>query len=258
MTIRDTFNSLAARRETALIPYVTAGFPTLDESLENLQTIAGAGADLMEIGIPFSDPVADGPTIQHAAHTALEQGVRLTDILSALESVRLSLPLIAMSYLNPLLAYGPNLIADLGKAGISGLIVPDLPVEEADGWLDACRSGGIDLIFLAAPTSTPQRLRAIAEKSDAFIYYVSVTGTTGARSTLPPGLIDALASLKKITDKPVAAGFGISTPDQVRALHGRADGVVVGSRVIEAIRRGEDLEKLIRDLKNATKEQHSC
>ncbi len=261
--ITDVFERLRERRELALIPYVTAGFPTLDASMEAVALIANRGADIIEIGIPFSDPVADGPTIQHASHVALQQGVRLAGVLDRLRGLRVRQPLVLMSYLNPLLAYSPacacshadrprRLFADMQEAGARGLIIPDLPPEEADPWLEAARAEGVSLIFLVAPTSSTDRIRRIAEISDAFLYYVSVTGTTGARPNLPPDLKDALKRVRSITDQPLVVGFGISQPEHIRSLREDADGVVVGSRIVDALRTGGDLAELITGLKEAT------
>jgi tryptophan synthase alpha chain len=254
MTLRETFENLRGRGELAFMPYQTAGFPTLDESLRNLQLLVDHGADLLEIGIPFSDPMADGPTIQHSSQVALENGVDLKSILAALRKLELPCPLVMMSYLNPLLAYGrERLLADMQAAGISGLIVPDLAFEEAHEWRSAARAHDISLVFLLAPTSTDERIRRTAELTDSFIYAVSLTGTTGARQTLSAGLPEFLKRIKAATDKPIVVGFGISVPEHVRALHGRADGIVVASRIIDAIRRGEEWTGLVESLKAATR-----
>ena len=182
MTLRETFETLRGRDELAFMPYQTAGFPTLEKSVENLRVLGEHGADLLELGIPFSDPIADGPTIQYSSHVALENGTRLKDVLAALREFELPCPLVMMSYLNPLMAYGEErLFADMRAARINGLIVPDLALEEADEWLAAAREHGISIVFLLAPTSTDERIRRTAELTDDFIYAVSLTGTTGAR-----------------------------------------------------------------------------
>ncbi len=254
MKIDETFARLRQRRETALIPYVTGGYPTLDDSMEHLGVMASHGADLLEVGIPFSDPIADGPTIQHASETALAEGVTLDGILTALGQVRIEQPIVLMSYLNPLLAYGRNrLFTAMQKARISGVIVPDLPVEEADDWRLAAQAADVSLIGLAAPTSRDERIRAIVRQCSGFLYCVSLTGTTGMRADLAPELDGWLARIKRYTDLPLGVGFGISKPEHIRALHGEADGVIVGSRIIDAIRRGEDLAGLIETLKEATR-----
>lgn len=238
----------------ALIPYVTAGFPSLSKSMEHLSVLAGHGADILEVGYPFSDPIADGSTIQFASETALRNGVTLSDTLAALRDLRVKQPIVLMSYLNPLLAHGADrLFETLPESGVSGLVVPDLPIEEADDWLSRARSAGVNLICLVAPTSPDERIRAIVRQCSGFLYCVSLTGTTGVRASLPPSIGDLLARVRRLTEMPVAVGFGISTPEHIRALRGMADGVVVGSRIIEAIRRGEDLPGLVNTLKEATR-----
>jgi len=252
MRINKTFDLLREKKEMALIAYLTAGFPTLEKSIENLQLVSESGADLIEIGIPFSDPIADGPTIQYASHSALKNGVTLKSILDKLKKIKLPIPLILMSYLNPLLAYGnTRLFKDLEEAWVRGIIIPDLPLEEASEWISPPE---ISIIFLVAPTSTEDRIKLVAEKTNGFIYCVSVAGTTGARERLSPDLIPFVKKIKRITDKPVAVGFGISTPQHISSLRGQADGVIVGSRLIEAVKRGENLAPLIEKLKAATKE----
>jgi tryptophan synthase alpha chain len=254
LNLRETFETLRARRELAFMPYQTAGYPTLADSLRNLQRLAECGADLLELGIPFSDPIADGPTIQYSSQVALENGVRLRGVLAALRDVRLPCPLVLMSYLNPLMAYDrAALFEDMRAAGARGLIVPDLAIEEAPEWIAPAREHGIDMIFLLAPTSTDERIKQVAELSDGFIYAVSVTGTTGARRALSAKLPAFLKRVRAVTDKPIVVGFGIGEPEHVRALHGLADGVVVASRLIEAIRQGEDWAALATILKAATR-----
>jgi tryptophan synthase alpha chain len=253
-SISARFEQLKSRRETALIVYLTAGFPNLAASIESLCVIADNGADLIEVGIPFSDPVADGPTIQHASQQALQAGTRLRDVIAALKQSPLSVPISLMSYLNPLMSYGREaLLDDLTECGVGGLIVPDLPLEEADRWLIPARERDIALTLLVTPTSSDDRVRRIADSSDGFLYYVSVTGITGARETLPPDLFASLARVRKLSRLPVAVGFGISNAEQIRSLHQHADGVVIGSRVVQAIQREEDLGALIREWKVATR-----
>ena len=254
MNIRETFLHLRQKGEMALIPYLTAGYPTLVDSMAHVRLMAEHGADIIEIGVPFSDPIADGPTIQYSSQVALRQGVTVHDILSALHRIDVPLPIVLMSYLNPLLAYGrERLLGDMREAGVCGLIVPDLPLEEAQEWVEGSKANGISLVGMVAPTSTDERIEAIARHCDAFIYCVSVTGITGVRRDLHPGLEQLLTKVKSITDTPVAVGFGISNPEQIRALRGKADGVVVGSRLIEAVRNGESLADLIENLKDATR-----
>ncbi len=254
MTVGQVFEKLRERGEMALVPYLTGGFPTLAEFEQRLVEVSAAGADLIEVGIPFCDPIADGPTIQLSSQVALKAGARLEVLLERLARVRVPQPLVAMSYLNPLLAFGrERLLQGLRAAGVAGLIIPDLPVDEADEWAAAARAGGVSLVLMAAPTSPDERLARIGAASAGFIYAVSVAGTTGARSELPAALPAFLRRLRAATEKPVAVGFGISRPEQVRSLRGLADGVVVGSRLVDAIREGEDVGALVRALKSATR-----
>jgi tryptophan synthase alpha chain len=222
--------------------------------MEIIQILEDSGADMVEIGVPFSDPVADGPVIQKASHEALNNGVKLKKILDAVSKLHMDIPLLAMSYLNPLLAYGRDtLLSDMIETGVSGLIVPDLPVDASDGWVDLSQDAGIDLIFLAAPTSPDDRIRRIVKTSRGFIYCVSVTGTTGIREGLAPNISEFLGRIKSASNIPVAVGFGVSGPEHVRSLRDHADGVIVGSRIIRAVMENENLERLINDLKDATR-----
>lgn len=256
MTISQVFAELRPRGEMALIPYLTAGFPSREGFLEALRTVSAAGADIIEIGIPFSDPIADGPTIQHSSQVALRSGASLSWVLEAVAPLKLPQPLVFMSYLNPLLAIGrERLLAAMCDAQVAGLIVPDLPAEESDEWLAAALDHGRDLIFLAAPTSTDERLREIARRSRGFVYAVSLLGTTGARTELYDGLPAFLARIRAATQTPVAVGFGISTPAHVRSLRGLADGVVIGSRLVRALEQEEDLAALLGEMKSNTEAQ---
>lgn len=252
--IEAAFRACRGRGEIALIPYLTGGFPTLPEFARHLEAVAAAGADVIEVGIPFCDPIADGPTIQYSSQVALAAGARLPAIFETLKSVKVAQPLVFMSYLNPLLAYGlPRLLADMRTAGASGLIVADLPVDESDEVLAAARAAGVDLIFLAAPTSPDERLAAIAERASGFVYAVSRTGTTGVRTEIESGLDSLLSRLRATVRAPIAVGFGISTPAHVHGLRGRADGAIVGSRLVDAIRNGEDIGQVAAGLKAATR-----
>jgi tryptophan synthase alpha chain len=252
MTIQHVFDRLKANEEMALIAYQTAGYPSLADSIKNIRLLAENGADIIELGIPFSDPIADGPTIQASSQAALEKGISFRRILEAVSEVETEAPLVAMSYLNPLLSYGKERIfADMKSAGFSGMIIPDLPLEESGGWKKNAEENGVDLIFLATPTTSDERLRGLVEASKGFVYCVSLTGITGARTDLPPHLSEFISKVKSLTDKPAAVGFGISTSDHVRQLKGMADGVIVGSRIVKAIGNGEDVGKLVRGLKEA-------
>jgi tryptophan synthase alpha chain len=243
--IRATFERLRRSRHKALIPFIMGGEPHLRTTSQLLLALEDAGADLIEVGIPFSDPLADGPIIQAASARALARGATPAGVLRAIAAVhrRLRAPVVCLSYWNPVVQFGDHgrassptaFLRAARDAGVSGLIVPDLPVEEGATLQQAAVREGVASIFLAAPTSPPERLRAIARASRGFIYYVSVTGTTGVRRTLPPGLVQGVRQLKLLTTKPVCVGFGISTPAQAVAVARIADGVIVGSALLKAI-----------------------
>lgn len=256
MKIQERFDLLKKKNEKALIVYLTAGFPNMEKFVGHLKETAEAGADIIEIGIPFSDPIADGPTIQASSQIGLENGASIQAILESILCLGLDVPLVFMSYLNPLLAYGQEkLLRDMARAGVTGLIIPDLPVEEADTWRSEAASHHVDLIFLVTPTSSEARIREITSASSGFVYCVSLTGTTGARTELSMDVSTFLKSVRFFTDKPIAVGFGISEPEHIRALRDDADGMIVGSRVIEAIGKGENLGLLVAELKDATRAQ---
>lgn len=247
--IAETFAARKRNGEMALILYATMGFPDRPSSLELIRTMADAGADLIEIGVPFSDPVADGPAIQYSSQVALDHGITLGQIIDDVAGLDLAVPLVIMSYLNPLLTYGlDRLFTGLAAVGIAGLIVPDLPVEESDDIGQGAESTGLDLILMVAPTSPKTRLAIICERSRGFVYCVSAAGTTGTKAVLDPGLNDFLASVRQATNKPIAVGFGISSPAHIRDLRGRCDAVIVGSRIVEAVRNREPVRPLIESL----------
>ena len=243
--IRATFDRLRRQRRAALIPFIMGGDPALSLTGPLLVALQEAGADLLEVGIPFSDPLADGPVLQAASARALRRGATPATVLDAVASVRakLRVPVVCLSYINPLLQFGRNGVADsLGafvraarQSGVTGLIVPDLSVEELALLRDTAGFSQLDTILLAAPTSPPPRLRAIARASHGFIYYVSVTGTTGVRRALPDGLTHGLRQLRLLTTKPICVGFGISTPAQAAAVARVADGVIIGSALVGEI-----------------------
>lgn len=253
MKIGEVFEKLKMRNEAALVAYYTGGFPDMKTFIENLRRLSENGADIIEVGIPFSDPVADGPVIQRASQLSLQSGIILSKLLKEIGKQSWKVPLVMMSYINPLLAYGiERLFEDAVQAGISGLIVPDLPVTDSEEMKHHAKTAGLDLIFLAAPTSTDDRLRAIAEASAGFIYCVSLTGTTGVRNNVSNHASVLVKRIRQFTDKPICVGFGVSTTEHVNALKDDADGVIIGSRIIQAVEKGEDLAQLIRSLKMAT------
>jgi tryptophan synthase alpha chain len=227
-----------AQNRAAFLPYYPIGYPTYEASLDTIAALADAGADGFEIGIPFSDPLADGPTIQAATQRALENGVTVRRCLDAVRDLRargLRQPMLMMGYLNPLLAYGlDRFVRDAKAAGADGFIVPDLPPEEADQLRDSCAREGLALVFLLAPTSNAARIALVAERATGFIYLVSVTGVTGARSDLPSDLAEFVSRVRSQTDKPLAVGFGISRPEQARMMNDLTDGFIVGSALVKA------------------------
>lgn len=241
--IAEVFETRRRQGRAALMPYFTLGYPNPPLSLEIITAIAQAGADLIELGIPFSDPLADGPTIQHSTQVALEQGMsvkRALEMTATLRQRGLTQPLLLMGYLNPALAYGlARFIHEAREAGADGLILPDLPLEEAAEAETLCRENGLALVFLASPNTPPERLRRIADHTTGFLYLVSLTGVTGARSKLPPDLNAFVERARAVTQKPLAVGFGIATPDQARQVAEWADGVIVGSALIDAVRKSE-------------------
>lgn len=223
---------------TALIPFVTAGYPTLAQSEQLILALVRGGADVIEIGVPFSDPLADGATVQRASQAALENGVRVADCLDLVSRVRsagVTTPLVFMGYYNPFFQYGLERFAtDAAAVGVDGAIVPDLPAEESDDLLAAFRRHGRDLIFLLSPTSTTERIEEIVQRSTGFVYCVSLIGVTGARAAIPD-LAAYLERVRSRTDLPLAIGFGISTPEHIRQVGAVADAAVVASALIDAI-----------------------
>jgi tryptophan synthase alpha chain len=222
-------------RRAALMPYLMGGFPSVDESLEIGLACADAGADLLELGVPFSDPLADGPVIHAAATTALSSGADVHQVLEVCERLGRELPVVLMVYANAVLAAGAErFAARAAAAGADGLIVPDLPHDEAGAVRAACDRAGVALVPLVAPTSSPDRIAAIAADARGFVYTVAVAGTTGERSGVATELGPTIERVRSATDLPVAAGFGIASPDDARAVAELADGVIVGSRLVRA------------------------
>ncbi len=242
--IAAAFDQARHQGRPALMPYFTAGFPDLAASRAVLRAIAEAGADLIELGVPFSDPLADGPTIQAAAQVALERGTtpaHCLELVARLRAERVAQPIMLMSYVNPILRYGiERYVHNAAASGADGLIVPDLPVEEADELEVACAGAGLALAFLAGPTSPSARLAEIARRTTGFLYLVSLTGVTGARSALPDGLADFVARARCVATTPLAVGFGISRPEHICAVGALADGVIVGSALIRAVAEADD------------------
>ena len=255
--IGKRFEELRQRQELGLVAYITAGDPDLRATAEFIPALEEAGVDVLELGVPFSDPLADGPVIQRASERALRSGTTLAGVLEmAAEARRRSqLPLLLFGYLNPILRYGfDRFAADARRAGIDGVLITDLSIEEADAYIGRMRQAELDTVFLAAPTSTEARLRRICEASRGFVYAVSRTGVTGAQQALSGQLLPLLRRLRAVSPLPVAAGFGISRPEHIFELRGHADAAVVGSalvRVVEEHRSAERLAALAAELKQA-------
>jgi len=237
--IGDAFARVAAEGRIALMPFWTVGYPTLERSKRLMRAIVEAGADMIEVGIPFSDPLADGVTVQRTSQVALEQGTTLDDAFTMIEELRaegMTIPIVFMGYANPFWQYGlDKLAARAAEVGIDGFIVPDLPAEESEEWVTPFRAAGRDLIFLVAPTSTDARLARVAEQASGFIYCVSLVGVTGARDTLAADLADYIGRVRASIDLPLAIGFGVSTPEHVADIAKIADGAIVASALINYI-----------------------
>jgi tryptophan synthase alpha chain len=256
--IDQVFKRLKAKGEKALIPFITAGDPDLATTKALALEMAARGADLLELGIPLSDPLADGPTIQAASSRAVQHGVHLKEVLALAGEVRREsqIPIILMGYYNPILQYGLERTArEAAGLGVDGFIIPDLPPEEAGPWRVAALKAGVANIFLAAPTSGAERIKQMGRLTKGFLYYVSVTGITGARTDLPPELIAALQEVRRLVKCPLAVGFGISTPEQVKWLAPYVDGIVVGSAIVQRVARlkGAELIKEVGDFIAALK-----
>ncbi len=248
--ISTAFTRARASGRATFMPYYVAGYPDLETSVAVFKALAEAGADLIEVGVPFSDPLADGPTNQMAAQMAIEQGTTVRDVLDVVARLRdegIGIPLVLMGYYNPFLAYGiENLCADAAAAGADGFIVPDLPPDVRDGeaMRARCREHGLAFIPLLAPTSTEARIRAVARAATGFIYLVSVTGITGEQERLPADLAAFVARVRRHTDLPLAVGFGISRPEQAAQVARIADGVVVGSALVKLGRDPDAVEQI--------------
>ncbi len=236
--IGKCFEGLKARGEKALTAFITAGDPDMESTQALFKKIEEMGADLIELGVPFSDPLADGPVIQAASQRSLEAGTTLKKIIALVKEIRKTsqLPIILMSSFNPVYVYGEEaFVRDAVAAGVDGVILPDLPPEEAGDFLALADKKGLDMIMLMAPTTSESRARMIAEKSRGFIYYISVTGTTGTRNELAVGIRDKVENIRNLTSLPVLIGFGISGPEQAEEAVKFSEGVIVGSSIVKII-----------------------
>ena len=260
--LNQTFKELKKNKQIALMPFFTAGYPTTKIFTELIKEADRRGASVIEIGIPFSDPIADGPTIQYSSFKALQQKINLEKIFRILKGLtkEISTPLVIMSYYNPILQFGiKKFCAEAKKSGVSGLIIPDLPPGEDRLLETEAKSHGLDLIYLLAPNATPARIKLVTKHSQGFVYLVSVTGVTGSRKNLPKELISFIKRVKKQTKKPLCVGFGISSVKHVKVLRKVADGVIIGSAIVDVIsgekstkavkKVGSYLEKLSRSAK---------
>lgn len=252
--LNKTFERISENKEKAFVPYIMAGDGGLDSLMERIVYLESCGATAVEIGIPFSDPVADGPTIQAAGLRALENGTTLKAVLQTILNVRpiVSIPIIVMTYMNPIYAYGiTSFIEDASKAGVDGCIIPDLPIEEEDLLISHLDVADIELIRLVTLTSSNERINEIASRSRGFLYAVTVTGITGARANFHQDVENYLKNIQEISSIPVLAGFGISTPEQVKEFSQYCDGVVVGSRIVDLFHHNQrkEIEDLIKSIK---------
>lgn len=251
--IASVFNRTGSK---ALIAYVTVGYPSIEDTLQIVPLLASSGCDMVELGIPFSDPLADGATIQKASFCALKNGVTpklCLDVAKEL-SQKVDIPLVFMTYFNPVFSYGlEEFCNDCARSGIDGLIIPDLPPDEGFELEAITQRHSLDLIYLLAPTSAEERIKLVADRAHGFIYLVSVTGVTGARDNLPPELGTFVSRVRKVANQPLCIGFGISTPEQARQVAQIADGVIIGSRIIQLMETGDlvSVGNFIRELRRA-------
>jgi tryptophan synthase alpha chain len=265
--IEQTFRQLKAKNEKALIPYLMSGDPSIERTEEFVVEFERDGADLIELGVPFSDPIADGPVIQRAGARSLRSKTSLKDVLALVSSLRqrrrIRIPIILMTYYNPVLKFGEGRFTkEASAAGVDGLIIPDLPPEEAAGLMTPARQSGLDLIFLLAPTSTLDRIKKAVSVSTGFLYYVSLTGITGAKLPGLETIEKHLRLIRRVGSLPIAVGFGISTPDDASAVARLADGVIIGSAIVRMIEQYGDLPrsstvvgKFVKELRKAVKDE---
>ena len=263
-SVSECFARLRDRGECALIPFITAGDPNLEITEQALLTLDQNGADLIELGVPYSDPLADGPVIQAAATRALQNGTNLPKVLEMLTQLtpKLKAPIILFTYYNPVFSKGTEtFLEEIASAGVKGLVIPDLPLEEAEPLLDAASARGIEVTLLVAPTSSKDRILKIAQKSQGFIYLVSTTGVTGVRSKIETRVQDLLHELREVTDKPVGVGFGISQPEHAHLIQQwGADAAIVGSAFVKRLNHTNpqqgvhELETFCQSLRKALKQ----
>ncbi len=260
--IHETFLRLKKRGESAFMPFMTIGYPGFEESINLIEAMVRGGADLLELGIPFSDPLADGPTIQEVSQIALRGGMNVGRALDGVKKIRdrgIEVPIVIMGYANPFLAFGiARLAEEAKKAGADGFIIPDLPPGEAEDWVEHFSKQDLDLIFFIAPTTSEKRKEEIISRASGFLYCISLTGVTGAREQFSTGVSGFLKSIREKTDLPLALGFGISKPEHVREAAQVADGVIMASAIFDflaKVKREEwnsALEEFVRGMKKST------
>ena len=255
--IGKTFKRLKKEGKKAFIPYIMAGDPSVEKTKEVVLLFEECGADIVEIGVPFSDPLADGPTIQRASERALKNGVTLRRVISCVKDLReiTQIPIVLMTYFNPVFKYGvEHFVKDAKDSGVDGVIIPDLPPDEAADFIKLSRAATLDTIFLLAPTSTADRIEKVARASSGFIYYVSITGITGADLLLDGSMEVLIEEIRKYTNRPIAVGFGVSTPFQASAVAKVSDAVIVGSAIVKRLHESPDeLKHYLTSLREAIK-----
>ncbi|MDH4028818.1 MAG: tryptophan synthase subunit alpha [Nitrospirota bacterium] len=252
--IDQVFKQIKRENRKALIPYIMAGDPDLGSTKDLVLDLESAGADIIELGVPFSDPLADGPTIQRAAERSLQQGTTLRKVLALVKEIRrhTRIPLVLMTYYNPVFRFGIERFAEEAvRAGVDGTIIPDLIPDEADDFIRAAKQHGLDTVFLLAPTSTPDRIRKVTKAATGFIYYVSITGITGSKLSMSSAMKNTLEAVKKSSNKPVAVGFGISNPAEASAAAKLADGVIIGSAIVKMIAQGKSVNSFVKNIRKA-------
>jgi tryptophan synthase alpha chain len=250
--IEQTFSRLKKSGKKALISYIMAGDPSLEATKRFVSELEGAGTDIIELGVPFSDPLADGPAIQRAHERALQKGITLKKVISLVKEIRQfsQIPIILMTYYNPVFKFGLEAFAkEAAESGVDGVIIPDLIPDEAHDFVTSARHHNVDTIFLLAPTSTMERIRKVIKASTGFIYYVSITGITGSTLSVGDTMKDTLTLIKSNTGKPVAVGFGISNPEEASEISKLAEGVIVGSAIVRLIAEGKDITEFVKKIK---------